>query len=303
MKTNKKYLLIPLFFAALVACASEAPEIEILANPQREVEDVIVSQVTNPEAQVKAQGDVPGDQSPLAFTDVGNRLVIKDAELELLIGDTDKAINQVTKVASDYGGYIIGSRTWYSDEYKHASLKLGIPAANFEEALTELRRLGLRVLQETASGQDVTAEYVDLESKLTNLEATAVRVRNFLDSAQNLDEVLRINQELSDLEAQIEQVRGQMRFYEGRAAFSTVTVILTPERPEPEPTPTPTPAPAPIWDPSATFDQASTVLVNGTQKMVDALIWVVVLVGPIAIVIAFVVWIIRRGMRLGKRTV
>ena len=242
--------------------------------------------------------NVGGGASPLSFAPAGSRLVIKNAEMELLVGDADSAISRVTQMAGDYGGYIISSQTWYVDGFKYASLQLGLPSAEFERALNYLRTLALQVIRENATGQDVSAEYTDLQSRLTNLEATAARVREFLADAKTVEESLRINGQLSELEVQIEQIKGQMRFYEGRAAFSTVTVFITPQYPTPTPsltptltqtpTPTPTLTPTPGWNPGQTFNRASGVLVNAGQTTADALIWFFVVGGPpIAIGLVF----------------
>jgi predicted nucleic acid-binding Zn-ribbon protein len=94
----------------------------------------------------------------------------------------------------------------------------------FENALLRLRDLSLRVVDESAGGQDVSEEYVDLQSRLNNLESTRDRIRGFLDQAQTVDDSLRINQELSTIEDQIEQVKGRMNYLSHRAAYSTITV-------------------------------------------------------------------------------
>ncbi len=261
-----------------------------------------------PTAAALGDSSAPAGDPQLAYAPAGSGLVIKDAEMELLVRDTDVAIAQVTQMAADYGGYILSSQTWYVDGFKYATLRLGIPSAQFEKALNYLRGLGLQVVRENASGQDVSAEYVDLQSKLANLEATAARVREFLSDAKTVEESLRINQQLAELEAQIEQVKGQMNYYQGRAAFSTVTVALTPQYPTPTPTLTPTATltptptatftPTPSWNPGATFDQASGVLVDVTQTVVDGLIWLFVVAGPVALVIALLAgaarWVFRR---------
>jgi hypothetical protein len=217
--------------------------------------------------------------------------VIKDAEIDLLIADTDVTIANVTQLAADTGGYIISSRTWFQDEFKYASLRLGIPSTAFESVLNTLRIFGEEVLSETASGQDVTAEYVDLESRLTNLEATAARVRQFLDAAATVEESLDVSAELSELEQEIEQIKGQMRYYENRSAFSTVTVLLTPVRPEPEPTP------VEAWNASATFGEASATFVTVSQNLIDLVIWISVVPGPFLLLAAIGMWIYRRRAR------
>ena len=99
-------------------------------------------------------GDDPAPSSPgqLAYEPVGNKMVIKDAELEILVQSTDIAIAQVNQLTADYEGYIISTQSWYTDGFKHATLRLGIPSASFETVLNQLRDLGLRVISETASG-------------------------------------------------------------------------------------------------------------------------------------------------------
>ncbi len=218
-------------------------------------------------------------------------MVIKDAQIELLVSNTDLALSKVMQTISDYQGYMISSQTWYDSGYKHATVRLAVPSSAFENVLNLLRPMGIKVLSETATGQDVSAEYADLQSRLTNLQATADRVRGFLDNAKTVEESLKINQTLSDLEGQIEQVKGQMNYYEGRTAFSTLTVTLMPEYPTPTPTVTPTPTPG--WNPSASFTNASNSLKHSSQSIVDVLIWIVVAIGPYALVLGFLVWLVR----------
>jgi len=221
-------------------------------------------------------------------------MIIKNAEIELLVTDTNIAIDQVTLMAADYGGYLISSQTWFTGDYKHGTLNMGVPSTQFEAVLSRLRRVGSEVLRETTSGQDVSADYADLQARLTNLEATAARVREFLASATNVTESLAVNAELSSLQGQIEQIKGQMRYYEGRSAYSTITVTLTPERAPAEPV-----ADEP-WRPQETLASAVKTLRDGSQTVADGLIWFTVVCGPglllLAIPLGVVVWV-RRARR------
>jgi hypothetical protein len=237
------------------------------------------------------------DASYLASSSV--RMVIKDGQMELLVQDTDQVLARVTQLAADQGGYIISTNTWHSDVYKYASVRMGVPAASFETTLNALRLMGLQVLQENASGQDVSTEYRDLQSRLVNLEATTARVRAFLEEARNVEESLRINQTLSDLEGQIETIKGQMTFYERRSAFSTITVNLTPQFPTPTPTPTPTPPPG--WNPGGTFTEATGALTKLGQVLADMFIWFSVLGGPFIIAGLIVLWVLHGMRKLWKR--
>jgi hypothetical protein len=169
----------------------------------------------------------------------------------------------------------------------------------FERALTRMRELSIRVLDENASGQDVTDQYVDLQSQLTNLESTRARIQEFLQDAKTVDEALRINQELANIEAQIEQIKGQMNYISDRSAFSTITVNFEPEFPILTPTPTATPYPTatPIpWKPGDTYDDAKNTVTVAYQGIGNFLIWLAVAIVPIALPPALILWALWKWM-------
>jgi len=252
-----------------------------------------------------------GPDQPAALA--SDRLIIKDGNVQLLVEDTDVAIDGVMQAVGDLGGYVLSSRIWYQpwgeEDYKYASITIGVPAAEFERAIRRLRALAVRVLDETSTGEDVTDQYVDLQSRLESLQATRSRILEFLDQARTVQEALTVNDELAAVEAQIEEVQGRINYFSDRAAFSTITIQIEPELPEIVPTPTPTatltPTPTPTatpvpWDPSETFDSAKGAVTTLYRFAADLLIWTVVVALPVLIPIGFVVWLggrIARGRR------
>jgi hypothetical protein len=228
------------------------------------------------------------------------RMIIKNAEIKLLVDKTDTAIDRSMQVVGDVGGYIVSSKVWYQagpdgTNYKFASMTIGVPVDQFETAMRRLRGVALRVLDENASGQDVSSEYVDLQSQLGNLEATRDRIRSFLDNAKTVEESLRINQELTTIEAQIEQVKGRMNFLSNRSAYSTITINLEPDIPAITPTATPTAIPTATpepWNPGKTVHQATGAVTNIYQGLIELAIWLLIVVVPLLAPPAFVLWII-----------
>jgi hypothetical protein len=307
MNAKITIFLTILLIAILPACAPAASPTQPANHTN--VEEVQVSAAGAPAptaaslayAQSEAAANLANTQTEGAVISsnpqAAGRMVIKDAEIELLVKDSAQAIARVTQLAADQGGYIISSQSGYANGYQHATLRLGIPSPAFENTMNILRNLGIKVLKETASGQDVSSEYADLQSRLVNLEATSARVRGFLDSAKTVEESLRINQTLSDLEGQIEQVKGQMKYYEGRSAYSTVTVIITPQIEEMTPEPTPTLA----WNPGTTLEDATSVLTSMVQASVDIAIWLVVVLGPVALAAFAVFWLALFILRMVRR--
>ncbi|MBN2391785.1 MAG: DUF4349 domain-containing protein, partial [Anaerolineae bacterium] len=231
-----------------------------------------------------------------------NRFIVKNADLQLTVENTDVAIDRLTQVVGDVGGYIISSRVWYQSwldaEYKYASVTLGVPVDQFEAAMRRLRDIALTVDDERAGGQDVTDEYVDLESRLRNLEATRDRIRTFLDQAQTVEEALKVNEELKAVEAEIEAVQGRMNYLFDRASYSTITVELSPKLPDlPAPTPTPTPTPTPVpepWSASRVAEDAGKTFTAILRVLVELAIWFSIVVLPFVLPPVALVVFIRR---------
>jgi hypothetical protein len=282
------------------ACAPAA------ATPAPQPQDVSGGAMAAQPAQPQAAPAPPAaDQSASSSTTAiknpvnaspyqANRMIIKNGEMSLMVANTDRAIDQVTGVAVDSGGYIISSKTWIQDDFKYATINLGVPSDQFEAVQRQLRTLAIEVQVDTASGQDVSQEYVDLQSQLTNLEATQARIRSFLDKATKVEDALQVNAQLTDIEGQIEQVKGRMQYLKDRAAYSTILVNIVPQRPTPTPTPTATPT---AWQPGKTLSAAGDALSEILRSLGDMLIWLAVVVVPLGIPVVAVVLGTRRLRR------
>lgn len=298
MKRSLWLLLVVFSVILFSACATPMPQqivktVEVEKVVEKTVE-ILATPLPTPLPIVSGGNVLPAVVVPRA-----NRLIVKNADLQLTVENTDVAIDRLTQVVGDVGGYIVSSRVWYQPwldvEYKYASLTLGVPVDQFETAMRRLRDIALAVNDERASGQDVTDEYVDLESRLRNLEATRDRIRTFLDQAQNVDEALKVNQELKAVEAEIEAVQGRINYLFDRSSYSTITVQLSPALPGPpvDPTPTPTPTPEP-WSAGRVAETAGNTFTAILRVLAELVIWFSIVVLPFALPPVALVVIIRR---------
>ena len=257
-----------------------------------------------------------GSGAPTGNISPSNHKIVKNGDIKLLVKDTDVALDGITQMVGDTQGYIISSRIWFQDyygkNYKYATIQIGVPVDQFEIALRRLRSLSIRVTDENETGKDVTDQYVDLQSQLANLEATRDRIKGFLDQAKTVDEALTINQQLTDVEGQIEQIKGKMNYLSNRSAVSTITVNLEPDLPHIVATPTltptltPTPTPVPIeplgpWEPGRTVQEASHTVVIAYRAIVELLIWIFVVFVPIfappVLILWLIIWLVRRNRK------
>jgi hypothetical protein len=263
----------------------------------------------------------PGAVSQSGASDIkmapprANQMIIKNGEMNLLVADVDVALDRATGIAVELGGYLLSGKSWMQDGFKYASLTVGVPVNQFETAQRRMRALAVQVLNDTASGQDVSTEYVDTQSRVANLEATAARIREFLKQAKDVNEALAVNAKLAEVEDEIEKAKGRMQYLSDRAAYSTLTVSFEPQRPTPtstpeptptlEPTPTTTPTPA-VWRPDKTLATATGTLAGLLQVMVDALIWFTVVIVPFALPVVGLVLLwryVRRNQAKRQQTV
>lgn len=223
------------------------------------------------------------------------RLIIRTADMRIVVLDTEEALARIAEMAESSGGWVVDSNVFQSTETaKTGYMTIRVPAAGFQSALDAISGLSEEVTELRTSGQDVTEEYVDLEARLGNLEATAERVRGFLDEARNVEEALSVSQELSRLEGEIEQIKGRMQYLDQSAAFSTIAVSVTPDE-------LVQPVSSSGWRPAVVVQDAVDALLQGLQSLANIVIWLVITVLPIALLIglpiALLVYLVRRRRR------
>lgn len=220
------------------------------------------------------------------------RLIIRTGNLSLIVTDTDATLKEITELVESNGGWVVNSNVYqYRENDRRGEITVRVPSAGFASAMDGFKAMALEVVNESTSGQDVTEEYVDLSSRLTNLEATADRVRGFLEETRNVEEALAVNQELSRLESDIEVIKGRMQYLSESASFSTITVNVTPDS-------VAQPIEVGGWRPEGIAKDAIEALVDALQGLANILIWLGIFVLPLLLlVIGPLYFIIRTVLR------
>jgi hypothetical protein len=236
------------------------------------------------------------DQAAFNAQDIPEeRLIIRTGNLDLVVEDTEAAMATIARMAEENGGWVVNSNVFqYDENAKTGDITIRVPASGFNSAIEALKGLAVEVTSESTTGQDVTEEYVDLSARLENLEATADRVRAFLDETRNVEEALAVNQELSRLEGEIEAMKGRLQYLSQSAAFSTITVRLTPDV-------LAQPIEVGGWRPEGVVRDAILALVNTLQVIATTLIWLAIYVLPVLLIIGIPLWLLFRLVRRQRR--
>lgn len=229
-------------------------------------------------------------------------MIVKTATLSMVVPDVEGTITDLTRITATAGGYISTSQTDKRGDRLFASIVLRVPVSAFEATLERVRALGKDILSYRVEGTDVTAEYVDLESRLRHLEALEKELLTIMTEirakSDKAEEVLKIYDRVLAVQAEIETVKGRMQYLSNLASFSTITVDLEEEVVvTPTPTPTLIPTPTPVgWHPEKTLDSAVSSWVAVVQRLVDFGIWLSVystcliplaLVGGVVLVVVY----------------
>ena len=254
------------------------------------------------EAELAAAGEFDSSGQTASQLPVGQeRLIIRTADMSIIAADTEATLAQIAALADSSGGWVVSSNVYQStDTAKTGYVQIRVPAEGFQSILDAIGGMAVEVTNLSTSGQDVTEEYVDLSARLGNLEATAARLRTFLDEARNVEEALSVSNELSRVEGEIEALKGRMQYLEQSAAYSSIAVNVTPDE-------LAQPIEVAGWQPGGVARQAIEALINALQVVVNAAIWFILFALPILLVIAIpfvlLIWLIRRLRRREQTTV
>lgn len=301
MKRSVKSVLIVVFMltvglVVIAGCArAPAPAAPTpIPAPARTMEQVVVKEAAVEKAAVAGAPDVLAGVS-------AERMIIRTGNLALVVEDTAAAMQRIKSIVEELDGYVASSNAYHDGEQLRGTMTVRVPATQFDQALERFKSLAVRVQNESTGGQDVTEEYTDLSARLRNLEATEKELLELLTSVRQrtgkAEDILAVYRELTNIRAQIEQLKGRMQYLERMTALATIEIQLIPYELQ-------KPIVEPAWNPSVTWRNATRALVDAFRFIVDALIWIIVVALPILIIIGLpifvVVWLIRRLVRRKK---
>ena len=223
------------------------------------------------------------------------RIVIKNADLAIVVSDVEVRMKEIQKMAEEMGGFVVSSNLYQSYTSNsilvpEATITIRVPAESLDKALDTIKEGALDVQSETRSGQDVTAEYVDLKSRLKNYEAAERELSELLENAATTEDVINIFNQLAYYREQIEITKGQIQYYEEAAALSAISIRLVAEA-------TIQPLEIAGWEPQGVARDAIQDLIYFWQDFVDFVIYFTLNTLPRLITIGIPLYLVFIGGR------
>ncbi len=167
-------------------------------------------------------------RAPFVQTD---ERIIRTAAISLVIpiDSFEDRFSQAVEIASSNGGFVSSSTT----RARSGDLRIRVPADNFDETLRALRALG-DVKVQTIEGQDVTANYVDLQARLRIAESRREVLLRLMDEAKSVGQTIHVQNALDETQLRIEELQGQLRLLDDQVALASIRVQLAEEGAGPE---------------------------------------------------------------------
>jgi hypothetical protein len=286
---KKTFIALFILLLFLAACspkiASQSENAYIPAQPQSEEStgtgtsyDRSIEQVSLPEAQ-----------------GTGNtfRIVIKNASLSIVVDDPASVLEVIGKNAEQKGGFIVASNLYKTQtdqglEIPEATITVRVPAELLTQTMDEIKAMvkdpERDVQYENITGQDVTKDYTDLQSRLRNLQNTSAKLNDIMDSAVRTQDVLDVYNQLTNVNEQIEVIQGQINYYDEAARLSAIEVHIQKLT-------------IGGWQPAGVASNALQTLIDTVQFLANAAIWVGLYVLPVLLCLLIPVAIIYFAVR------
>ncbi|CAL9389263.1 DUF4349 domain-containing protein [Streptomyces sp. enrichment culture] len=250
-------------------------------------------------APESARKGAPGGSSGAARSTAPPRAagqhVIRTATLTVRVDDVPKALDEVRTTTEDAGGYIGDESTDRDrDGHERTRVVLRVPVAGYTEVLSALEGTGTLV-RRTAKAEDVTDQVVDVESRIKTQRASVARVRELMDRATKLSDVVTLEGELSTRQADLEALLAQQASLKDRTGLATLTLTLSEK---------------PVAEQAAEDDDPgfADALAGGWNAFLTLLRWITVGLGavlPFAAAVALLVllwrWAVRPRLRRRPR--
>ncbi|MFI8905407.1 DUF4349 domain-containing protein [Streptomyces albidoflavus] len=215
--------------------------------------------------------------------------LIRTAELHLRVKEVPSALASARSVVEGAGGYV-GNESTRRDSQGHerSTVVVRVPQEKYDAVLDSLGEGG-EVVSRRTSAEDVTEEVVDVESRLKSQRASVARVRELMDRAEKLSDIVSLEGELSSRQMELEALLAQQSSLKDRTSMATVTLQLTERTAKTESK----------QDDGPTFTDA---LSGGWSAFVATLRWLTVVVGAalpfvLALGLALLAWRFTRRLR------
>ena len=181
-----------------------------------------------------------GEGGGLSLPQLVDRKIIRTATLELEVEAVGAAVQEVESIAVAAGGFVSRSSVFIEEppelggegdvaprRTQTATVTIRVPAEVYGSVMSQLRGIAEEVKSEISEASEVTEEFTDLQARLRNLEATEAGYLELLTKAEEIPDILTVQDRINSVRLEIEQVQGRINLLDSLTDLATITVQLT----------------------------------------------------------------------------
>jgi hypothetical protein len=163
------------------------------------------------------------------------RMVIQNVDMSIVVAEPEARMEEIADMAVEMGGFVISYNVYQSTygpnniEVPEGSMTIRVPSERLDEALEKIKEGAVDINYENRSGEDVTSQYVDLQSRLKAKQDAEKKLLEIMDTATSAEDVLAIYLQVQNIQTEIEVLKGQIQYYEESAALSAISIRLVAE--------------------------------------------------------------------------
>ncbi len=217
MKIRLLALLISL--SVLVACKSKTSN----ESGSRDMAYEAKSMVSESE-----MADKPATLTDKPNQDIGNvnKKIIKTAYISIEVSNYETSRKKLGYILTNHKAYIVSENLQNTNELMTNSINIRVPAELFDRLITEISRIAKKIDYQNIDSQDITEEYMDIETRLHNKKKVEQSYLKLLRKATSIDDILKIENKLGEIRGEIESAEGRLNFIKHQVEFSTINLTM-----------------------------------------------------------------------------
>lgn len=200
-----------------------------------------------------------------------------NGSLSMEVISLDSTIPKVKNIVSINGGRITSSNSGYSNQ-PYVNINILIPSSVFDGVLVDIKQLSSIVTNENIYTNDVTEEYIDIESRLNVMLETEKRFIDLLSNAKNVEEIVQVEKEVMRIRGEIDSLKGRMKYLTTTTENSELNLYIVEEMPI---------SGGDDWSFSNSLDDSLRNFVSFIKNTADFLIGIIVF-APIMIILGLI---------------
>lgn len=220
-----KLKLTILVFLVFLVCSCR----KHIAYRTENVEVTALADIIVPSSEEQAEHKAEQNSNSQKNVDLNKRKIIKDGDITIETDSIASGKKRIELLVKKYNGYLSSEKYFNREGSTECELKIRIPAASFDSIVSDVEKgkKNMVIKDKNISSRDVTAEYIDLETRLNNKRAYLQRYNELLKKASSVKDILEIQEKTRAIEEELESTEGKLKYYNDLITYSTLNIALT----------------------------------------------------------------------------